>query len=303
MEVLMRFLVAALLVLASACTRDPARFEYTEASVAVHAVLQAGSEQATVLITRFQPGGVPLQGVSDAEVRLLRGAETLRLTPATADEAGCPRSVGTEPATDAIPGCYAARVPHGIRSGERFELWIELPGGGSVHGRATIPDAPELRAPTEQARLVLDARTPPSGTPSGAVRELGTVEVRWTPLAAGTRLEVGISAGPPASGAPQGTVCAVGAPRVASPGSVGSTGLPIFAVGCMRDGTPERWDSLEARVLVTAFDTAYARYAAQVIGQESILRSHAAAGLSGAYGVFAGAATAERRLLLVNARP
>jgi hypothetical protein len=129
------------------------------------------------------------------------------------------------------------------------------------------------------------------------------VEVRWTPLAAGTRVEVGISAGSPASGAPEGTRCAIGAQRAASPGSGGSTGLPIFAVECLRDGIPERWDSLEARVLVTAFDTAYARYAAQVIGQESILRSHAAAGLSGAYGVFAGAAAAERRLVLINARP
>jgi hypothetical protein len=304
MEVLMRLLVAVLLVLASACTRDPARFEYTEASVAVHAVLQAGSERATVLITRFEPRSARLQGVSGAEVRLLRGAETLRLTPTAADESGCPPSAATELATaGAIPGCYAVRVPHGIRSGERFELSIELPGGGSVRGTATIPAPPELLVPVEQARLVLDAGAPPSGAPSGVVRELGTVEVRWTPLAAGTRLEVGITAQPAASGAPPGMVCAVSAPRTASPGSVGSTRLPIFAVECLRDGAPERWSSLEARVLVTAFDTAYARYAAQVIGQESILRSHAAAGLTGAYGVFAGAAAAERRLLLVNARP
>lgn len=60
--------------------------------------------------------------------------------------------------------------------------------------------------------------------------------------------------------------------------------------------------SFPARLLLTAYDTACARYVAQVIGRGSVLQGRASAGVEGSLGVFAEAASAERRAVFVPAR-
>jgi hypothetical protein len=76
----------------------------------------------------------------------------------------------------------------------------------------------------------------------------------------------------------------------------------ILAAYCARGSEMVSWDSVVVRLVVTAYDTAYARYVGEVISNESVRRSRASAGVQGALGVFAGAASAERRLVLVPAK-
>jgi hypothetical protein len=67
-----------------------------------------------------------------------------------------------------------------------------------------------------------------------------------------------------------------------------------------RDGTVEP-DSIRAAVLLVAYDSAYARYEDMVRAYpgKSLQRERFAAGISGALGVFAAVARAEREIVLV----
>ena len=77
---------------------------------------------------------------------------------------------------------------------------------------------------------------------------------------------------------------------------------PVFCFRRSAPGTalPVEYDSLHARLLVTAYDTAYVRYAATIEDGGSVQQRRFAAGVSGALGLFAGAATADRRITLVS---
>ncbi|MDQ3607158.1 MAG: hypothetical protein M3418_13345, partial [Gemmatimonadota bacterium] len=61
------------------------------------------------------------------------------------------------------------------------------------------------------------------------------------------------------------------------------------------------WDSLQVRLLVTAYDSAYVRYRS-AHRDRMVEINQAAVGVTGALGLFAGSATAERRIVLVARR-
>ncbi len=79
--------------------------------------------------------------------------------------------------------------------------------------------------------------------------------------------------------------------------------VALFEVDCRQGSTSVAWDSISARLAVTAFDTAYARYAKEVLdsrSREAIRAPRASAGIQGVLGLFGGAAAATRDVMLIS---
>lgn len=294
MEALKRLLLLGPLALAGCeLTRDPTGLELDARPVGVYSVLRAGADTVSVLVVRyreefqlFEPGFEPVAG---AEVRIVAGGDTLRLRPGSAECLVAP-APGERP-VDAAPGCYAAGVPGGVRPAERYELLVRLPGGETVRGATQVPRAPELLAPAEDARL-----TPTSEgrfvlrLGFDAPPEAGLVTLTLTAVEEACEIS------------PEDETIGPGEPIAVGGAGRDSAVVRVRAVRCAVKGVPVRRDTVPARLLLTAFDTAYARYRAQVLDKQSVLERRASAGVSGAVGVFAGAAASERRVVFVPAR-
>lgn len=302
MAVLRRFAGCAAALSVWGCGEATAPIHPAEASVAVHAVLAAGTDTARVLLTRYDPDAladVRFSGISGAAVRVARAGDTIQLPEAPAGFRDCdfdPFQPDTnEPAG---PGCYGGIVPGGLREGERYALRITLPGGGSVSGTATIPARPEILAPA--AGRVVPVRLPDGPVTGGPG---SSFPVRWKAPDAG-RVEIAIVR-PQAfrdGRALTGVLCRVQQGPLPDELIESDSVLhQVVSAFCSRGGEGVRWDSISVVMMVTAYDTAYARFARDVVSKESVRRGRATAGLDGAYGVFAGAASAERRLTLVPA--
>jgi hypothetical protein len=290
-------------ILLGGCTGATEPVRATEENVAVHAVLAAGTDTASLLLTRFVPAGPRTESrfsrVSGANVRLVRGADTLWLREAPAGFTDCYTDArGAGEAEEIGPGCYAAVVPGGLRAGERYELRASLPDGTLIRGAATIPGAPDILAPAT-ARVVA-VRTPESPLYSKSTMMF---PVRWQVPAGTGRVEIGVVR-PQAyrDGRPIArVVCHLQpGPLPADLVRTDSVTHQVVSASCSRGGEIVRWDSIATRLVVTAYDTAYARYAREVLSG-SVRTGRASAGVEGAFGLFAGAASAERRLTLVPA--
>ena len=302
MAVLRRALVLLAALLLPGCDGHPPTGMDVEASISVHAVLRAGSDTASVLLLRYEPGQEePFRRLSGAGVRIASFRGTLHLQEAQQGFADCTRSRNPYIPPGAIQtGCYAASVTGGIRAREPYELHVALPSGDSVLGSAVIPAAPVLLAPGSGTRLVV--RTDGQGLPEPG---MGVFRVRWTAPPEAARIEVGVE--PRAvyhQGYPlTGVTCVLeGGSSPRDPAPSDSAVYSVSASYCRRGETPVPWDSVVARLVVTVYDSIYARYAREVLSTESVRRGRASAGLQGAVGVFAGAASAERRLVLLPAR-
>lgn len=286
-------------------TRAAAPFEYSEDNVSVYGVMEAGSDTVRVILSRFDSrvaaSAQPFAPLSGARVRVVRGPDTTHLAEAPAGFSDCyrnPPPSGTQPAIRS--GCYAARIPGGVRPRQQYQLSVLLPGGGTISGAALVPGAPALNSPAANARVEVPAAFSP-----GEAQRPGLVRVHWAPVENAGRIEASLSG---AAVYRNGRVASGVSCRVtAFPGTsadlirLDSVVLAVTAPDCTENGRPATWDSISARLLVTAYDTAYARYAAELAGGGTIRHPRASAGVSGAYGVFGGAASTERRLVLVPA--
>lgn len=297
-------------------TRDDEPLGLPSGGAAVHSVLVAGSDTVSVYIVRaaahhvggfdgsvgFAAGADPIEG---ADVRIISGADTLDLPEAPAGFRGCytVSAAGYSPETDPEPagsGCYAAVLPGGVRVGVRYELLITLPGGDVVQGAAVVPEAPVLLAPEAWSQF---RENPSVDLPEHAAIE---IPVRWTPP---TPTAVAVNVGATrvfSGGAPvAGGSCRVVQSWPYSPLVTGdSVRLDIDHLACREPGDSTdwlalRWDSVHARVQTTVYDTAYARYATILLSGTSARADEAAAGLTGALGVFAGAAAADRPITIL----
>ncbi|CAN5300761.1 hypothetical protein BH24GEM2_BH24GEM2_06480 [soil metagenome] len=313
MEVLKRgalLLGVALIVGGCEFLREPTPLEFTDEQVMVHGVLEAGADTVAVLLTRVRPGrqgssGPEVLPLSGVEVRITGGGSSVRLAEAPAGFGACLRArdtTGQGPRVFGL-GCYAAVIPGGIRAGERYELLVGAPGG-EIRGTVTVPARPVILRPDENARFVIRRE-------SRDERGLGEVAVRWTAPASVAGIELNLVA---AAVFEQGRQVPGAACRIERPvgliypverGDSASVVIynPIF---CHQptSATTERaveQDSIHTRLLVVAYDTAYTRYATLPSGS-SVQRDRFAAGITGALGVFAGAATSEQRITLVTAR-
>jgi hypothetical protein len=304
MAILRYAAACALAGLVSGCGDATATIRPAESSVAVHSVLAAGARTAAVMLTRFDPDSpdpeARFSGISGAEVRLVRGSDTLQLREAPAGFRDCfadPFEGGeTEPIR---PGCYASAVAEGLRAGDRYELRITFADGATARGAVTIPSAPDILAPSA-GRVVSVI------TAQGNVRGSRNVffPVRWRVPAGVGRIEiavarpVGFREGRPLAG----VECRLQqGPLPEDLVQIDSVTHQVVNAFCRRGSVQVEWDSISAQLVVTAYDTAYARYAREVASAGAVRRNRASAGIEGAFGVFGGAASSERRLVLVPA--
>ena len=311
MEVLKRLGGLALLGL-TACERAPNPVDYSEPSAAIHAVVAAGSPVVGVFVARFTPGSESPLPVSGADVTFSRAGATFTAREEPGNGSACLGSllVGF---SEVYPGCYAASVPGGVMTGDRWSVVVRFPTGEIATGELVVPSPPSLLEPAAGARVpvgnfgiqVIDLS-------AMKVQRLATYRVRWTsPSPKPPRSDLSLLALRVFVGDRiiPGRNCdlefAPGPDTDVSDAQDVSVG--VYRAEC-RDpasSTPEplHWDSVEVRVGVANYDSAYARYAREVTGAESVQRTRAAAGVHGALGLFAGAAPATRIVMFVPAAP
>lgn len=260
----------------------------------VHAVLQAGSDSAAVLLSR-----------ADA-ARLIHGAQVRLL--GSAGQAVLREVEGLEPCTlyyVVVDGqrkpqgvCYAGAVPGGVRVGAAYRLEVELPTGERASGHTVVPSPPAVQGVADGVRLAAREEF-------GALLALEPLLLKWT-----APPRVGVRAWSSRSWpALPGARCGALLYRLESDSLVmiyptameadSATVVPV--AGPCYAGEQERTqfdaDSVEVAIGVTAYDPAYEAYAAR--WENGIPEPNARAGLQGAYGVFGGSATTVRRVRLI----
>ncbi|HEX8671795.1 MAG TPA: DUF4249 family protein [Longimicrobium sp.] len=284
--------IAALAVLVAGCelARDPVTIDVERRELMVHSVLEAGSDTVAVLLTRVAVEGDSVapsaQPVSGAAVRITGGGESVLLGEASAR---CLADAGAA-------GCYTGIVRGGVRAGETYALDIRVPGGEEARGSARVPLAPVGESPAAGARIGVRRR--PERVPAA------TIPVRWRGAGGAGRIGVGLVLRtlyprtldiPPSSCTiPQNTLWR-------SPATDTATLVLYQPALCHTPEGPVEPDSVRAGILVVAYDSAYARYEELVrtYPGKPLQRDRFAAGVTGALGVFAGVARAEREIVLV----
>jgi len=310
-EVLKRLGGLALIGLA-ACERAPDPVDYSEPSAAIHAVIAAGSPVVGVLVARFTPGSESPVPVSGADVTFARGEATFA---AREDPGNGPACFGSLLAglAEAYPGCYAAPVPGGVATGDRWSVVVRFPTGEIATGDLVVPSPPWLLEPAARARVpVQNFGIRLTGPGTSTVQRLASYKVRWTlPSPRPPRSELSLFALRVFVGDRmiEGRNCDLEfapGPETDVSGAQEVT-VAVYRAECRDPASPTpeplHWDSVEVRVAAANYDTAYARYVREVTGAESVRRNHAAAGVRGALGLFAGAAPAARTVVFVPAAP
>jgi hypothetical protein len=271
------------------CAPDPTLLEFKDESVQVHALVLAGSDTASIIVLRGRRTSSInsieyVDPVTDAMVRLVHAGDTVVLLRGRQ----CVRASLPGPFPDTTrlrEGCYSAAIVGSIQAGETYELRIDVPGEAPIYGSARVPGAPVIQSPGAGAELQIDT------TSTGFGRVLSPVLVRWAHPEPSRYVTLRLQA--------DRAGCGI---RIAQPGELGyriaaveAVGVDTATVGAIgsgcRTGDP-------ARLMVTVFDTAYARYIRLARGDAMRWRD-AAAGLTGALGVFGAAASAELPVILV----
>ncbi|HEV2735805.1 MAG TPA: hypothetical protein VGV85_13245, partial [Longimicrobiaceae bacterium] len=305
-------LLAAILA-AAACEAPPTDLGSGKADVVVHGILHAGSDTAAVLLTSAPYARVDwnanlgLDRLRGAQVRILDGARTVPLPEAPAGFPDCLREPEMElngRVPPAREGCYTARLPAAIRSGARYELRVELPGGRSLTGAATVPEPPTILAPAERARVPargrLDADS--SFVPDSLLVGIARIPVRWRQVPGmGYDVNLQVAAAFRNGARLRDVRCLTDPAHGFNPRALRADSLLFVLqyVNCYAPGVRRPWDSVHVRVRVTAYDSVYARHVQEVFNRQSVRFDRAAAGVEGGLGVFAAAATAEREITLV----
>jgi hypothetical protein len=269
--------VCALPLALAACEPSPTAIVLSDRSVVLHGMIVAGAEHATVVLTEMHdgPSGLRALPLSGARVQLISGPDTTRLEQRnTAGPCTVSPFVAEAVLLDA---CYSAAVPGGIRAGARYNLHVVLSDGRVIRGSTTVPPAATLLHPVPGTEITVprhSLQAPPAPIDIGWHHDL-------LPDLAELRLATGVPA------------CVV---LLQS----GSAMLLAKDVTGMRDDTvqprlscrEDAWvDRLSAEVVLTVFDSNYARYVRHAMHSGSALHPDAASGITGAFGVFGSAAT------------
>lgn len=239
---------------------------------AVHGVLVTGAQGFRLRVTRNDPrlqlGEEPVNGVVITPVT---GRDTL----AVLEEAGS-ASGG---------GWYAITVPGGISPGDTFELLIILPSGRASASTIAL-SSPAFISPIGPLRIhLMDSLRLP-------------VDIAAPPRAAGASLFIRTDAVYVAEGQFLEGVCAFPSGEHLDVPPRGAAELTSFLLrkpsSCFdpTSGRQLSWDSVDVRLGVTVFDSAYVQYAQTLFDADGAYRPHASSGVSGALGLFASAAEA-----------
>ncbi|HEX7091943.1 MAG TPA: DUF4249 family protein [Longimicrobiales bacterium] len=266
--------------------RDPSPLDAATEMIAVHAMLIAGEDTAEVLLTRAQAlaaANLPAEPVPGASVRLVRGEQSIEL----AAGGHCVPRFGVPNGPDLAAGCYAGAVPGGIAAGARYELEIMLPGGARIEGATTVPEPPALLDPAPGA--VIDVRVASETLPEPFV-------ATWSVQPSGRRAEIALRADRQECSAML-RVDVGGSAFYLDVTGTDSAELRTGLVECGDGSTPAR---LEARLVLTAYDTNYTAYTKATDSAYGIGENGAAAGIRGALGVFGSAAEASVPVVLVR---
>jgi hypothetical protein len=290
MAILMRLLIAALLV--AACTRVSEPFSFTEPHRSVHALLMEGERELILLLQEFDPQ-TGRQKLAPAEVQVSSGTITLAAVVAASGQRCDPWMP-----TEAVAGCYSVELADPLRAGETWNLRVRFADGAEASGRAVIPSRPTLIRPEERARIGIinggrhrpDSREPLALVPFARNPDPGIGGQAWVFDVLGAWSSEALI--------PQS--CRV--PLRNDAHTIQDTrtelGLPIWSATCGADANVS-WDSMAVRMKVVVYDTTYVRYLRHAVRGDAVRKPFAAAGLEGAYGFFAAAASAERELLFV----
>lgn len=293
----------ALAATAAACgdfVRPPIFVPGDPDQLLVHAVLRAGSDSAAVWVSRVgvESVGIPVTG---AQVRLGGSAGEAVLREVPQGSAPCAAVAVIPDQFHGVPGgCYAARVPGGVRPGAEYQLDVQLPTGQRARGRTVVPLPPVVQAPAEGLRL--PARR---GEFDGSLTAWDSLTLKW---AAPGRVTLAASASrawfSPAAAIPCQAILIRpdgGDTPVYLPEDLESDSADIRPQtgGCSVDPQtkPLAPDSVEVAVGITVYDSVYYTYIRE--WNNGIPARDASAGLEGAYGVFGSAATATRYLRLI----
>ena len=290
--------VAVLLGAVASCVRDPTHIEVEDADLQLHSILLAGSDSALVLLGLAKPEAEMLESLSGASVELAREGQMITLPEHAPDGPAC-----TPYADPSALGCYSAGVPGGIGVSDRFELEVRT-GEHVITGSTVVPPPPEVLAPAAGAQVLLHCGEPPrcEGTGGSPPAEL---RIEWNPTPAGwvtVQMTSDSVYGPRGAGADCIMYLEAGGTTVPGiEGEVGVLRLTIGDVSCFAGNERVGWDSLAVSLWVTAFDSTYTDYArATAELPPAIGSTDARAGVEGAFGVFVGAATTQRRLTFVR---
>jgi len=285
--------IALLLLLLTACEREPTTLDVSYGQTLVHAMLSAGDSLAAVLITTSAPGPenvwlkITEKPVSGARVQLESLSGRVELVNAATDDActGFPPSLTENP--DLAEGCYLGVVAGGIQPGVRYTLAIDLPSGRKVTGATTVPFPPSFTAPAAGAQIMT------GGTQGGQE----PTHVRWagTDKAPYVTLVAGIVDEPACNVQLRSDLFGLFLVQQVTP--FDSVALQSIAVSCPGQSQPVQ---RAAELVLTAYDSTYAEY---IIGGFDGSRTNvkASAGLSGAWGVFAASASARLPVTFVPA--
>lgn len=278
----MRALLSLLLLIPLATCggflRDAVGIEGMEMQYGVHSMLVAGADSASVLVLRYPPAPPPFQvgweEVTDASVRLVVGADTIAL----ALGASC---ASTFYSNAHVARCYRAAVPGGIAPGASYGLLVDIPGFGRITGATRIPEPPVIVSPAEGARI--DATYANGVWP--------TLPLRVDLAADARRVTIALSEQDPRE-------CQVnfipGGVLVLDASASGKLTTEQFGAGCFAPGGPQPLGELPVAIRAASYDAEYAKYAAIAFDRpsDSILETHARAGIDRGVGYFAGAAVA-----------
>jgi hypothetical protein len=313
----MRRALLALLVAAAGCdpVLPPAVVDL-EPSVQLNAMLRAGADTVAVLIEQTGTEGSSLRTVpvSGGHVRFSGPGGEVVLREAPAGFPACVREFDhTGPQAVPLPiaaGCYAGVAPGGVRAGATYSLAADLPGLGPVTARTTIPHPPEPVYPAEGARVPLRAIHP-----QVAMVVSDALVLRWRTRSQGETVVPSTAPGAVfrEGRAVPGAECAMylmgdgetvldGRMR---DGFADSVVVRTQLAGCAEwtgaappgQFRPFRPDSVEVYLHLTALDTAYTR--SREGRGDAVREKNASVGISGAYGLFVGMASARRRIVFV----
>lgn len=293
------------------CFRESDIIDIDDDAVAVHAMLQGGADSAVVLITRADddlltpPDYRPVTG---AQVRLIHDADTTWLIEV--EGRSCVFNARSAPGTVG-DGCYRARLPGPIASGQDYSLEISLPNGDRITGATRVPAAPEILRPAAGARIPTacghaefclgrEVQGPPLVLP------VARFPVRWSQPPDAGRAQVVVSPHRVLFDGVEysGDSCSLGSRHPLGTLVTDSIDWPVRNISCGAEPlSPARFDSIIVDVVVTALDPGYERYLEAVFEGSSVRGASVREGVDGGYGVFGAAAASSRRIVLVREPP
>ena len=303
--------ILGIAVAAAACFRADDPIEVDETAIHVHAVLQAGADTATVVITRpgsYETFDYVLVPVTGASVRLIRGADTTELLPRA--DGGCV-TFGRTPLGNG-DGCYDATFAAPIQVGEEWELDITLADGVRITGATRVPTAPTITAPAAGEEFTVRCQgeydcipmwDPFVEPPQRAA--LGLIPMGWIKPAGADYIQFGLDVRRVA-GAASNTICQFYPEPLYDPFQTSRDTLswPIYGLDCHQRGTRlvQPWDSMFVDVVVSTASEEYSEYERAVFSGQSVRFDAVRAGVEGAYGVFGAMASARQPVVLINAK-